>query len=269
MASARGSRASRTSSPAEERANAPGANNASDMMAGRGGLVMGSPPNTRKHAAARLARPGLDSFTSASSILWLSSGYSLLLWLHPDPRTRVAQPCVRRPDFSRSESSTHLAGTVFSFSGAGPSLVHALVLLRRRALRRQITFTNTRAPAPSPSSATPAPTHVYGGHKRNTHLISSVPLACLPTSPGTPQMRTAAPLPPPAARNARPGRKGLIGRTTASPEPASASMPASAPPASASGSLPALVELRRKKMPAKSLSATANGEFSGVRTVGI
>ncbi|KAJ7874672.1 Rgp1-domain-containing protein [Mycena olivaceomarginata] len=106
-----------------------------------------------------------------------------------------------------------------------------------------ITFTNTRSPEPGPSRA------ISHTHRRNAHSISSAPISRPPTSPGTPRTpRTAvqSPLPRPSRDNSRPTRKGLIGRTTASPP---------APP-SPTGSLPALVELRRKKMLAKSLSVS-------------
>ncbi|KAJ6495574.1 Rgp1-domain-containing protein [Mycena vitilis] len=105
-----------------------------------------------------------------------------------------------------------------------------------------ITFTNTRSPDPAPSRPT---SH---SHRRNAHSISSAPIARPPTSPGTPRTpRTAVQQPQPRpARDDRPARKGLIGRTAVSP-------PASPSP---SGSLPALVELRRKKMLAKSLSVS-------------
>ncbi|KAJ7461304.1 Rgp1-domain-containing protein [Mycena galericulata] len=108
-----------------------------------------------------------------------------------------------------------------------------------------ITFTNTRSPEPGPSSRALSHPHT---HKRNAHSISSAPISRPPTSPGTPRTpRTAMPTTPSrAARDSVPGRKGLIGRTSASP---------TLPPAT-SGSLPALVEQRRKKMLAKSLSVS-------------
>ncbi|KAJ6605333.1 Rgp1-domain-containing protein [Mycena vulgaris] len=103
-----------------------------------------------------------------------------------------------------------------------------------------ITFTNTRSPEPGRSRAT-SNSHT---HRRNAHSISSAPIARPPTSPGTPRTpRTAMPIPPRQSRDDKPGRKGLIGRTSTSP----------VFPAPATGSLPALVELRRKKMLAKSL----------------
>ncbi|KAJ7281784.1 Rgp1-domain-containing protein [Mycena rebaudengoi] len=101
-----------------------------------------------------------------------------------------------------------------------------------------ITFTNTRSPAPGPSRITPLT------HKRGAHSISSAPIARPPTSPGTPRT-PVQPLPRPP-RDDRPGRKGLIGRTAVSSPP----IPAN------TGSLPALAELRRKKLLAKSLSVS-------------
>ncbi|KAF7376001.1 Rgp1-domain-containing protein [Mycena sanguinolenta] len=106
-----------------------------------------------------------------------------------------------------------------------------------------ITFTNTRSPDPGPSRAV-SHTHT---HRRNAHSISSAPISRPPTSPGTPRTpRTAIQTPPPrpSREDARPSRKGLIGRTAGSPTE----------PTSPTGSLPELVELRRKKMLAKSLS---------------
>ncbi|KAJ7062366.1 Rgp1-domain-containing protein [Mycena amicta] len=101
-----------------------------------------------------------------------------------------------------------------------------------------LTFTNTRSPdRPAPQKH----------HKRNAHSISSAPIARPPTSPGTPRT-PRTPLPP--TRDAtQPARKGLIGRgrTPPPPEPTIQSPP---------GSLPALVEQRRKKMLAKSLSVS-------------
>ncbi|KAF7332545.1 hypothetical protein MKEN_00137100 [Mycena kentingensis (nom. inval.)] len=108
-----------------------------------------------------------------------------------------------------------------------------------------VTFTNTRSPdRPTP----PTPKQ----HKRNAHSISSAPISRPPTSPGTPRTpRTAAP-PTHAHRdggNLTPARKGVIGRTPQSP-------PSSAVETSPPNSLPALVEQRRKKMLAKSLSVS-------------
>ncbi|KAJ7154813.1 Rgp1-domain-containing protein [Mycena filopes] len=135
-----------------------------------------------------------------------------------------------------------------------------------------ITFTNTRSPLPDParpragSQANSQSPH--RAHRRNAHSISSAPIARPPTSPGTPRTpRTAVPHAPPAREDGgRPGRKGLIGRTTAAVSPtgpsSSSSSSASAVPPSSSAqegkdaSLPALVELRRKKMLAKSLSVS-------------
>ncbi|KAK7057382.1 Rgp1-domain-containing protein [Favolaschia claudopus] len=105
-----------------------------------------------------------------------------------------------------------------------------------------ITFTNTRSPDPGPSRAIS-----HSTHRRNAHSISSAPISRPPTSPGTPRTpRTATAQPRFSRDDARPTRKGLIGRTPTS-------LPA---PPSPTGSLPALVELRRKKMLAKSLSVS-------------
>ncbi|KAF8170190.1 Rgp1-domain-containing protein [Mycena galopus ATCC 62051] len=108
-----------------------------------------------------------------------------------------------------------------------------------------ITFTNTRSPVePAPSRAIS-----HSAHRRNAHSISSAPIARPPTSPGTPRTpRTAvqSPVSRPSRDDTKPTRKGLIGRTAAS----------SSDPPSPTGSLPALVELRRKKMLAKSLSVS-------------
>ncbi|KAJ7199627.1 Rgp1-domain-containing protein [Mycena pura] len=108
-----------------------------------------------------------------------------------------------------------------------------------------VTFTNTRSPDPGPSRAVSQPR----SHRRNAHSISSAPIARPPTSPGTPRTpHTAVPQTPPPRRNRdeKPARKGLIGRTPSS-SPTSTSPPAS---------FPALVEMRRKKMLAKSLSVS-------------
>ncbi|KAF7362042.1 hypothetical protein MVEN_00549600 [Mycena venus] len=110
-----------------------------------------------------------------------------------------------------------------------------------------ITFTNTRSPEAGPSRAI-SHSHTHT-HRRNAHSISSAPISRPPTSPGTPRTpRTAVQTPPPrpSREDTKLSRKGLIGRTAASPPV----------PPSPTGSLPALVELRRKKMLAKSLSVS-------------
>ncbi|KAJ7770664.1 Rgp1-domain-containing protein [Mycena metata] len=138
-----------------------------------------------------------------------------------------------------------------------------------------ITFTNTRSPHTDPARPR-AGSHTnsqspHRAHRRNAHSISSAPIARPPTSPGTPRTpKTAVPLTALGREEGwRLGRKGLIGRTVAaaaSPT-AGASSSASSPvleaspsssslPQDGSGSLPALVELRRKKMLAKSLSVS-------------
>ncbi|TFK38749.1 Rgp1-domain-containing protein [Crucibulum laeve] len=98
-----------------------------------------------------------------------------------------------------------------------------------------ITFTNTHSPEAGPSKPTSRT------HKRGAHSISSAPLAQPPTSPGTPRT-------PIAVRSARvkngddvPPRKGLIGKPK--------------PPTGAE-QLPELIEQRRKRLLAKSLSVT-------------
>ncbi|KAJ7730664.1 Rgp1-domain-containing protein [Mycena maculata] len=117
-----------------------------------------------------------------------------------------------------------------------------------------ITFTNTRSKSPE---AAPSRPHSTQGHKRNAHSISSAPIARPPTSPGTPRTpRTAMP-PIPREDKDRPGRKGLIGRTS------NTGSPIVPPQSPQTGSLPALVELRRKRMLAKSLSVSiAPPDFS-------
>lgn len=100
-----------------------------------------------------------------------------------------------------------------------------------------ITFTNTRTPDSRPSRA------LSNGHKRGAHSISSAPLARPPTSPGTPR----TPLPPLAQRSKSgddtPTRKGLIGR----PQPRGLK---------GAEELPELIEQRRKRLLAKSLSVS-------------
>jgi len=96
-----------------------------------------------------------------------------------------------------------------------------------------VTFTNTRSPQSGPSRP-----HT---HKRGAHSISSAPLARPPTSPGTPRTSVT-----PIQTQLKSGedvstRKGLVGR---SPLPKRAD------------ELPELIEQRRKRLLAKSLSVT-------------
>lgn len=95
-----------------------------------------------------------------------------------------------------------------------------------------ITFTNTRSVEAGPSRTTSF------SHKRGAHSISSAPLARPPTSPGTPR---ASPVLPSRANSVQDTRvrKGLIGKKPAS-----------------QGHLPELIEQRRKKQLAKSLSVS-------------
>jgi hypothetical protein len=103
-----------------------------------------------------------------------------------------------------------------------------------------ITFTNTRSPDAEP----PPPQRC--SHTCGAHSISSAPLARPPTSPRTP--RTPIPTLPTFSRNAGENsmRKGLIGREHQTPVPVNGS----------SGDLPQLMEQRRKKLMAKSLSVS-------------
>lgn len=105
-----------------------------------------------------------------------------------------------------------------------------------------ITFTNIRSPEAGPPRAS---SH---SHKRGAHSISSAPLARPPTSPGTPRT-PGLPIPPRSrTQNDKLGRKGLIGRNS---EPIGNN---SEP--KGFDELPTLIEQRRKKLLAKSLSVT-------------
>jgi hypothetical protein len=95
-----------------------------------------------------------------------------------------------------------------------------------------ITFTNTRSPLSGPSRP-----HT---HKRGAHSISSAPLARPPTSPGTPRT-SVTPLTQPRGREDVSTRKGLVGRS---------------PPSKGADELPELIEQRRKRLLAKSLSVS-------------
>ncbi|KAG5644125.1 hypothetical protein DXG03_009072 [Asterophora parasitica] len=100
-----------------------------------------------------------------------------------------------------------------------------------------VTFTNTRSPESGPSRT---PTH-----KRGAHSISSAPLARPPTSPGPPRtpvptaLQHASPL---KDGDDGPARKGLVGKAQRPPKGADA--------------LPELLEQRRKRQLAKSLSVS-------------
>ena len=95
-----------------------------------------------------------------------------------------------------------------------------------------ITFTNTRSPQSGPSKP-----HT---HKRGAHSISSAPLARPPTSPGTPRTSVTPVLSQSRGREDVSKRKGLVGR--------------SSPPKG--DELPELIEQRRKRLLAKSLSVS-------------
>jgi hypothetical protein len=100
-----------------------------------------------------------------------------------------------------------------------------------------ITFTNTRTPETIPSAKTVGHTH-----KRGAHSISSAPIARPPTSPGTPRTPTSAFYSRSQSRDKAGTRKGLVGSDMVE----SKSM----------DGLPGLLEQRRKKMLAKSLSVS-------------
>ena len=96
-----------------------------------------------------------------------------------------------------------------------------------------ITFTNTRS-----SQSGPSRPHT---HKRGAHSISSAPLARPPTSPGTPRTSVTPVLSQPRGREDVSTRKGLVGRS---------------PPPKGADELPELIEQRRKRLLAKSLSVS-------------
>ncbi|KAF9463167.1 Rgp1-domain-containing protein [Collybia nuda] len=96
-----------------------------------------------------------------------------------------------------------------------------------------VTFKNIRSPDSGPFKP---PTH-----KRGAHSISSAPLARPPTSPGPPRTPVPAHVTQPSSGDDIPTRKGLVGK----------------PHISKGGEeLPELIEQRRKRMLAKSLSVT-------------
>ena len=100
-----------------------------------------------------------------------------------------------------------------------------------------ITFTNTHSPEAKVQPAR----FTSHTHKRGAHSISSAPISKPPTSPGTP--RTPS-IPPPTRQHSLapfPVRKGLVGHR-AGPKGADV--------------LPELIEQRRKKLLAKSLSVS-------------
>ncbi|KAK0434585.1 Rgp1-domain-containing protein [Armillaria borealis] len=96
-----------------------------------------------------------------------------------------------------------------------------------------ITFTNTHSP-----EAPVQPRSASNTHKRGAHSISSAPISRPPTSPG---IRTPNPFVPKRTRrgDAPPSRKGLIGHSIGP---------------RGSDTLPDLIEQRRKRLLAKSLS---------------
>lgn len=96
-----------------------------------------------------------------------------------------------------------------------------------------ITFTNTRSPESGPSRP--------HSHKRSAHSISSAPLARPPTSPGTPRT-SVQPIKFLLSKNAGdvPARKGLIGKSLAKD----------------ADDLPEMIERRRKRLLAKSMSVS-------------
>ncbi|KAF8642873.1 hypothetical protein AX16_009379 [Volvariella volvacea WC 439] len=109
-----------------------------------------------------------------------------------------------------------------------------------------ITFINTRSPDSSGSSAK----NGHLGHKRGAHSISSAPLARPPTSPGPP--RSALPAVVTRTRSGDEGnavRKGLIGRAKKKEKIVQSE-------GGAADGLPALIEQRRKRLLAKSLSVS-------------
>ena len=102
-----------------------------------------------------------------------------------------------------------------------------------------ITFSNTHSS--TPPEAGPSSSNSRPQHKRGAHSISSAPLARPPTSPGTPRMSALPPPSRPKRGDDLPTRKGLVGRARA-PQ--------------SSENLPDLIEERRKKLLAKSLSVS-------------
>ncbi|KAK2459798.1 hypothetical protein APHAL10511_008230 [Amanita phalloides] len=141
-----------------------------------------------------------------------------------------------------------------------------------------ITFTNTHSPdavsIPTPTTATTLYTH-----KRGSHSISSAPLARPPTSPGMPSRSVvvpglgASPVLGRAANHRRrhhghnskekgeeeevPRRKGLIGRPLPPREPLRAPVVVGSK-SSADVLLPELIEQRRRRLLAKSLSVSVS-----------
>ncbi|KXN88037.1 Protein sat1 [Leucoagaricus sp. SymC.cos] len=110
-----------------------------------------------------------------------------------------------------------------------------------------ITFTNTRTPEARPSKYLEPTLPQTRTHKRGAHSISSAPLARPPTSPGTP--RTLLSSSPRKLTgfgdDALPRRKGLVGTMKKGYQ---------------DGQLPQLIEQRRKKMLAKSLSVSISSQ---------
>lgn len=96
-----------------------------------------------------------------------------------------------------------------------------------------ITFTNTRSPQSGPSRP--------NTHKRGAHSISSAPIARPPTSPGTLRTSVTPASTQPKSREDVSTKKGLVGKSFSS---------------KGEDELPELIEQRRKKLLAKSLSVS-------------
>ncbi|KAF9449322.1 Rgp1-domain-containing protein [Macrolepiota fuliginosa MF-IS2] len=109
-----------------------------------------------------------------------------------------------------------------------------------------ITFTNTRTPEAGPSKPAEQAHSQTRTHKRGVHSISSAPLARPPTSPGTPRHAVNSPRKLGGFEDdALPGRKGLVGTAKMGYH---------------DGQLPELLEQRRKKLLAKSLSISISSQ---------
>lgn len=108
-----------------------------------------------------------------------------------------------------------------------------------------ITFTNTQTPEAGPSKPFEQPYTPTRTHKRGAHSISSAPLARPPTSPGIPRTSPSPRKLTGFRDDALPGRKGLIGTTKKAYQ---------------DGQLPELLERRRKKLLAKSLSISVSSD---------
>ncbi|PFH46889.1 hypothetical protein AMATHDRAFT_68853 [Amanita thiersii Skay4041] len=126
-----------------------------------------------------------------------------------------------------------------------------------------ITFTNTHSPDVAPNSSTISlPRTASYTHKRGSHSISSAPLARPPTSPGMP--RTPFNPPTHVGRRLKPDveiplKKGLIGKHLLIPSPRvfqDKQDKQSTLLSKRKDDLPELLEQRRKKLLAKSLSVS-------------